>query len=298
MADDFVRDMQFEYGVVQRVSPLIRRVVSNNPGPFTFRGTGVYIVGEGDVALLDPGPDMPGQLDMLKDVLGAERVPHILLTHGHLDHSPMARPLAAITGAKVYGAGVKIVLGPTGEEGDDPSLSPDVTLSDGAVIEGKGWTLRAITTPGHASDHVCFALDQEKACFTGDHIMGWSTSVISPPDGNMQAYLDSLRKIEAMDFDILWPTHGPPIHQPKRFINGLIKHREMREHQIAAQLRNGPKRIPDIVAALYAGVDKSLHPAANRSILAHMIRMVGDGRVAASGAVDLTSTYDLNPNRG
>jgi glyoxylase-like metal-dependent hydrolase (beta-lactamase superfamily II) len=232
---------------------------------------------------------------MLKAAIGAERVSHIIITHGHIDHSPMARPLSAVTGAKVYGAGVKIVLGATGEEDDDPSLSPDVRLQDGDVIEGKGWTLRAITTPGHASDHVCFALDQEKACFTGDHIMGWSTSVISPPDGDMQTYLDSLRKIEAMDFEILWPTHGPPIHQPARFINGLIKHREMREHQIAAQLRNGPKRIPDIVEVLYAGVDKGLHPAANRSILAHMIRMVSDGRVKASGAVDLTSTYELTP---
>lgn len=293
MAVPFILDMNFDYGAPQQVSPLIRRVMSNNPGPFTFRGTGVYIIGRGDVAVIDPGPDQPGQFDMLKRALDGERVTHIFVTHGHLDHSPMARPLAEFTGAKVYASGSPIRPGATGEEGDDLSFKPDVALKDGAKFSGPGWTLEAIATPGHASDHFCFALPEENALFSGDHIMGWSTSVIAPPDGDMGAYLKSLEKIQKRNFDILWPTHGPPVTNTQRFINALIGHRLFRERQILDKLAAGPAAIPAMVEAFYAGVDKRLHAAASLSLLAHMLRLIDLGKVKSDGAPDLNATYAL-----
>jgi glyoxylase-like metal-dependent hydrolase (beta-lactamase superfamily II) len=291
MAIAFQRALDFAYGVPARVSPLIRRVVSDNPGPFTYFGTGVYIVGDGEVAVIDPGPDQPGQREMLLNAIGAARVAAILVTHGHLDHSPMARPLAHITGAPIYASGAPIAPGETGEEGDDLGFKPDVALADGQTISGPGWTLEAITTPGHASDHVCFALPEENALFSGDHVMGWSTSVVSPPDGDMDAYLASLEKICARRFAKLWPTHGPPIDDVDAFIAALIAHRLEREAQILSQLAAGKTRIADIVAVLYANVDKRLHGAAAHSVLAHLIRLVRAGRVRCEGAPALTSCF-------
>lgn len=293
MAIAFQRELVFEYGVPAPVSPLIRRVVSNNPGPFTYFGTGVYIIGENDVAVIDPGPDQPGQLDMLLAAIGSARVAAILVTHGHLDHSPMARPLAQRTGAPVYASGAPIVPGETGEEGDDFGFKPDVAVADGQTISGPGWTLQAITTPGHASDHVCFALQEENVLFSGDHIMGWSTSVVSPPDGDMDSYLTSLEKIRALQFAKVWPTHGPPIDDVDEFIASLIAHRLEREAQILAQLAAGQTRIAEIVAVLYANVDKRLHPAAAHSVLAHMIRLVRSRRVTCEGAPTLASAFAL-----
>ena len=289
----FVREIEFEYGAVDQVSPLIRRVVANNPGAFTFTGTGSYIVGRGEVAVIDPGPALPGHVDAILAALAGETVTHQIITHTHLDHSPAARLLGDATGAPTYGYGphgsgrmaavgedaVEAVV----EEGGDHDFTPDVTLRDGDVIEGAGWSLTAVHTPGHTSNHLCFALAGEGALFSGDHVMGWSTTVISPPDGNMADYFASLRKLLGRDDTIFWPTHGPPIRDPKPFVRAFIAHREDRERQILDCLERGVGDIPRMVEAMYANVDRGLYPAAARSVLAHLVHMVGDGRVACDG---------------
>jgi glyoxylase-like metal-dependent hydrolase (beta-lactamase superfamily II) len=290
----FVREMTFEYGEAEQVSPLIRRVVANNPGPFTFRGTGVYIVGRGEVAVIDPGPDDAAQLQALQRAIAGERVSHIFVTHRHLDHSPAARPLAAATGAKIYASGIAPKFSAddfVAEAGDDPGFKPDTVIKDGDVFAGRGWTLEAVFTPGHTSDHMCLALREENALFSGDHIMGWSTTVVSPPDGDMDAYLASLAKVQARDFTTLWPTHGPPVTEVRAFIDAYRAHRMDREAQIVAQLRDGKAKIMDMVPVMYADIDARLYPAAAHSVLAHLIRLVKIGRVRSDGAPGLDSTY-------
>jgi glyoxylase-like metal-dependent hydrolase (beta-lactamase superfamily II) len=292
----FVRDMAFEYGAAQQVSPLIRRLVANNPGPFTFRGTGVYIVGRGEVAVIDPGPDDPAHMEALTRALAQERVTHIFVTHRHLDHSPAARPLAAATGAKIYASGIAPRFSPddfVAEEGDDFAFKPDITLRDGDVFSGENWTLEAMFTPGHTSDHVCLALREENALFSGDHIMGWSTSVVSPPDGDMDAYLASLEKVQTRNFATLWPTHGPPVTAVHEFIDAYRAHRMDREAQIIARLQAGQTRIKDMIPVMYADVDQRLYPAAAHSVLAHMIRLARAGRVRTAGAPALDAEYTL-----
>ena len=293
----YVRDIKFEYGRVDQVSPLIRRVIANNPGPFTFTGTGTYIVGKGEgVAVIDPGPELPEHLQAILAAVSGERVTHILITHHHLDHSPLARPLAAETGAVIYGCAVKEpVVEDTGvrvEAGYD-RFTPDVSVCGGATIAGDGWTMEAIPTPGHTSNHICYALAEENACFTGDHIMGWSTTVVTPPDGDMGDYMASLARIKARNFKTLWPTHGPPITAPGPFIDGYVAHRHERTRQILAELAAGETRIEGMVPRMYAAVDKRLHPAAARSVLAHMIELVRDGQVVADGAPGPQSEYRL-----
>ena len=232
----YVRDIDVEYGRCDRVSPLIRRVTADNPGPFTFRGTGTYIVGAGEVAVIDPGPDLPGHLAAIQAAVAGERVSHILVTHHHLDHSPLARPLAEITGAPVYGCAVKRPVEDDAiplEAGYD-HFTPDVSVCAGGTVSGPGWTLEAIPTPGHTSNHICYALAEENALFSGDHIMGWSTTVITPPDGDMTDYLASLQRIRSRTFKTLWPTHGPPITDVEPFIDAYIAHRHDRERQMSA----------------------------------------------------------------
>jgi glyoxylase-like metal-dependent hydrolase (beta-lactamase superfamily II) len=292
----YVRDIKFEYGQVDQVSPLIRRVIANNPGPFTFTGTGTYIIGKDEgVAVIDPGPDQPEHLQAILDATRGERISHILITHHHLDHSPLARPLAAASGAVVYGCAVTELPTEDGvrtEAGYD-RFTPDVSVCGGATIAGTGWTFEAIPTPGHTSNHICYALAEENACFTGDHIMGWSTTVVSPPDGDMADYLASLDAIQARNFKTLWPTHGPPITEPGPFIDGYRAHRMERERQILAQLAAGKSRIGDMVPAMYVGVDARLYPAAGRSVLAHMVQLVKTGRVVTNGAAGIESDYRL-----
>lgn len=293
----FVRDMDFAYGEPQQVSPLIRRVVANNPGPFTFRGTGVYLIGHGDIAVIDPGPDQPGHLDVLLKAIGDERVSHIFVTHGHMDHSPAARPLAEATGAKIYASPEPVM--PTDveevrmEAGDDLTFKADVEIRDGDVFKGKGWTIEAVATPGHTSHHFAYALKEENALFPGDHIMGWSTTVISPPDGDMSDYLRSLEKVRDRNYDVLWPTHGPPIRDVRPFVQSYIDHRINREQQIIAQIEAGRSHIKDMVPVIYADVDPGLYPAACHSVLAHMLRLVALGRVRTDGAPGVDSEYRL-----
>ena len=291
----FVRDITFEYGAVDQVSPLIQRVVANNPGPFTFKGTGTYIVGRGEVAVIDPGPDLADHLEALLAAVAGERVTHILTTHTHADHSPLSMALARRTGANIYGlpdpaqgtAAVRV------EEAADDAFAPDVLVADGQRIEGPGWTLEAITTPGHISNHVCYALAEENALFSGDHVMGWSTTVISPPHGDMTDYYASLDKVAARGFATLWPTHGPPITEVAPFLAAYKAHRLDRERQILEQLAKGHHRIAEMIPEMYAAVDPRLHPAAANSVLAHMIHLTREGVIATDGPPGAGSEYLL-----
>lgn len=284
----FLREMAFAYGVVDDLSPLVRRVIARNPSPFTFHGTGTYIVGRGKVAVIDPGPALPDHLAAILEATKGEHVTDILITHTHVDHSPLARALKARTGAPTYG------FGPHGggsdqpqvEEGGDHDFRPDRVLGDGDVVAGQGWTVAAVHTPGHTSNHLCFALAEEKALFTGDHVMGWSTTVISPPDGDMADYMASLKKLLARDDAVLYPTHGPPVPAPRPFVAAYIAHREARERQILACLEQGARTIPEMVAVIYADVAPVLHRAAGRSLLAHLLAMVAEGRVLCDGPPD------------
>ena len=273
------------YEASEALSPLVRRVLARNPSPFTYTGTGTYIVGRGTVAVIDPGPASPAHLAALLAAVAGETVSHILVTHTHMDHSPAAPALKAATGAEIIGC-VPLVLsddGPRADAGFDPSYAPDRVMADGEHVAGPGWTLTAVATPGHTSNHLCFALAEERALFSGDHVMGWSTTVVAPPDGDMRAYMDSLALLIPRDDAVYYPTHGTPIPEPQRFVRGLIMHRKQRETQILKLLQGGTHAIPAMVAAMYASVDPRLHPAAGRSVLAHLIDLRTRGLVADTG---------------
>jgi glyoxylase-like metal-dependent hydrolase (beta-lactamase superfamily II) len=297
----FRRELAVEYGAVARLTPLIRRVVARNPSPFTFKGTGTYIVGQGKVAIIDPGPDLAQHVDALLGALAGETVTHILVTHTHLDHSPAAAAVKQATGAKTYGFGPhgsgraedRTGVGGVTEEGGDHAFRPDIELRDGDVVEGPGWRLAAVHTPGHTSNHVCFALAEERVLFSGDHVMGWSTSVIAPPDGDMAAYMRSLDKLLARDDSVYWPTHGPAIPDPKPFVEAFIAHRHERADAILQRLAEGDDTIPAIVERVYVGLDPRLKGAAGRSVLAHLVELVERGKVAADGAPTLGARYRL-----
>ncbi len=297
MSIPFVRNFDFEYGVLARLSPLVQRVTANNPGPFTYTGTGVFIIGEKNVCVIDPGPTSADHIAAMDKALKGRSVSHVLVTHHHVDHSPLAKPLAAKHGCKVYGFGLQPEPPQGGEvrleAGDDLTFKPDVEIRNGHVVRGEGWTLEAIHTPGHTSNHLCYALQEENTLFSGDHIMGWSTSVVSPPDGHMGDYLASLKTVLDRDFDIIRPTHGPAITDVRPFVQAYIDHRLARETQILGALQSGLSAIGDIVALLYKDVDKRLHPAAAHSVLSHMIHLRETGRVTADGADSLRQSYAL-----
>jgi len=283
----FVRALDIEYGHVEQLSPLIRRVTANNPSPFTFKGTGTYIVGRGDVAVIDPGPADDDHLAALERALQGERVAHILITHTHNDHSPLAAALQAKLGGRTFGYGPhgsgKAEEGIVVEEGGDMMFAPDVRVADGALIGGEGYTFECVFTPGHTSNHMCYCLREEHALFTGDHVMGWSTTVIAPPDGDMRAYMLSLHKLLTRDEAVMWPTHGPPVTEPRPFLRALIAHREEREAAVLSCLKDGFTRIPEMVARIYADTDKRLWPAASLSVLAHLQKLIAEGRARAEG---------------
>jgi glyoxylase-like metal-dependent hydrolase (beta-lactamase superfamily II) len=292
----YVREMDFEYGRSDQVSPLIRRVVANNPGPFTFLGTGTYIVGSGEVAVIDPGPADPAHLDALLSALDGERVQAILTTHDHSDHAPLAADLARHTGAPVIGARPtpgRLASKPGAEEGSDRGYRPDRVLEDGETVSGPGWTLSALATPGHTGNHLCYALAEENALFSGDHVMGWSTTVIVPPDGSMTDYYASLRTVMARNFATLWPTHGPPITDPAPFLQAYLEHRQKREGQILETLARGAASIPDLVSRLYIGLDPRLNRAAAASLLAHLNHLIGQGSVVGEDASGAERIYRL-----
>ena len=269
------------YGHLVPRSPLIRRLLAHNPSPFTFTGTGTFVVGHGTVAVIDPGPADPAHVAALLDGLRGETVSHLFVTHTHMDHSPACVAVKAATGAQIVGCAPLVLSddGPRADAGFDATYAPDRVLADGESVEGPGWTLTAVATPGHTSNHLCFALAEEKALFSGDHVMGWSTTVVAPPDGDMAAYMASLRKLLDRDDVIYHPTHGEPIADPKRQVRGYLVHRKQREDQILRILGDGPHAIPAMVAMMYAMVDKRLHPAAGRSVLAHLIDLNARGAV-------------------
>lgn len=281
----FDKDFDVEPGRCYELSPLLRRVTSPNPSLFTFKGTNTYIVGRGNVAVVDPGPDLPEQTAAILRAVEGETVTHIVVTHTHNDHSPGVPALVAATGAKTYGfgphgTGVRRQWPFASPEGGDMSFRPDVTVPDGGTIAGDGWTLEALHTPGHISNHLCFTLKEENVLLSGDHVMAWSTSVVSPPDGDMADYMASLERLLGRPETTYWPGHGPAVRDPQPFVRAFIEHRNEREVQIAACLADGPKTIPEMVRVMYADVPETLHRAAARSVLAHILRMVDDGRLA------------------
>ncbi|MBL6691358.1 MAG: MBL fold metallo-hydrolase [Pseudomonadales bacterium] len=294
----FVWEYDFEYATLEELTPLIRRVTARNPSGFTFHGTGTYVIGRGNVAVIDPGPLDDEHIEALKASLAGETVTHILITHTHFDHSPAAAPLKEFWGTKTYGFGPhgagKAEEGVKIEEGGDMDFVPDVVCRDGDMIEGDGWTIECVHTPGHTSNHLCFALKEENALFTGDHVMGWSTSVIGPPDGDMTAYMESLEKLLKRDEDTYWPTHGTCIKDVKTFVQAFIDHRLDRERQILECLGNGYSKITDMVPVMYTETDKALYPAAAHSVLAAMIRMIDTDQVTCdSNPAKVDSTFTV-----
>ena len=297
MAGDipFKRDLEFEYGTLEPVAPGIRRIVARNPSAFTAYGTGTYVIGHGKVAVIDPGPMIQEHVDALLGALEGEDVTHILITHTHIDHSPAAAPIKAALGVKTYGFGPhgsgRYAPGEQVEEGGDADFVPDVTLGHGDIIEGSGWSVEAVHTPGHTSNHLCFQLREEKALFSGDHVMGWSTTIVSPPDGDMADYLASLRLLLGRDDEIYWPTHGPSIAKPRPFVRAYLGHRNLRERQILDHLKAETGRIADMVPLMYRNVPRELHRAAERSVFAHLIHMCETGRAACEGELAVDARY-------
>ncbi len=302
MADDITFDTrppaQAEECV--RVSPLVRRIVANNPGPITFTGTCSYIVGTGEVAIIDPGPDLPGHVEALLYAVRDETVTHILVTHTHKDHSPAAAAIKAATGATIVGCAPHRSARPlfsgevnTLEASSDKDYEPDRELNEGDAVEGPGWTLEALATPGHMANHLAFALPEEKALFSGDHVMAWSTTVVAPPDGSMSAFMASLDKLRGREETLYWPGHGGPVQEPQRFVRALIHHRRQREASILNRLRAGDRTIPEIVAAIYQGLKPALVGAAGLSVFAHLEDLVARGVVATDGPPALTGEYRL-----
>jgi glyoxylase-like metal-dependent hydrolase (beta-lactamase superfamily II) len=283
---------EWPVGRAEQLEPLVRRVLAPNPSPYTFTGTQTYLVGAGkDVAVIDPGPygmdhvvgsESQGHLDAILAAVGDARIVAIVCTHTHRDHSPASRPLAEATGAPIIGCAPLTMEddGPRADAAFDADYMPDRVLADGERISGDGWTLEAVATPGHTSNHLCYSVVESGALFTGDHVMGWSTSVVSPPDGDMAAYMTSLQKLHDRADRVLYPAHGPQIDNPRQLVRGMLGHRRQRERQILRLLEDGgPHAIPEFVAAMYKGLDPRLHGAAGRSVLAHLLDLERQGRV-------------------
>jgi glyoxylase-like metal-dependent hydrolase (beta-lactamase superfamily II) len=302
MADEIQFDRSFDAvaGAVDRVAPRVRRVLAPNPGPFTFKGTCSYIVGEGEVAIVDPGPDDARHVAALLDALEGERVTHILLTHRHSDHVGALPALQARTGVAASG-GVPIrtaprppiELPPTLDAGADPQFRPDHVLGDGERIVVGDVTLTAVTTPGHAADHLAFALHGSPILLSGDHVMGWSTSVVAPPDGSMGDYMASLYKLKARPETLYFPGHGGPVRDAHAYLERLIEHRAAREAAILRGLERGSQDIPSLVRGIYLGLDPRLHGAAGLSVFAHLEDLLERGIVVTDGPASLTGHYRL-----
>ncbi|MDP4538600.1 MBL fold metallo-hydrolase [Qipengyuania sp. DY56-A-20] len=279
-------------GEAEQIEPLVRRVLAPNPSPFTYTGTQTYIVGLGDgCAVIDPGPDEPAHLAALEAAIGGEHVCAIMCTHTHRDHSPGSRPLARRTGAPIVGCAPLAfdTAGPRADEGFDPEYAPDRVLADGEAMSGPGWTLTALATPGHVSNHLCFALEESGALFSGDHVMGWSTSVVVPPDGDMGDYMASLQLLHERDDRVLYPAHGPAVTKPRQLVRSMIGHRRQRENQILRLLGEARQQVGELVAQMYKGLDPKLTKAAALSVTAHLIDLERRGLVVRSEDIWQTS---------
>jgi glyoxylase-like metal-dependent hydrolase (beta-lactamase superfamily II) len=302
MSDDIPFDKSFTLipDKVAEVAPHVRAIVAANPGPFTFKGTMSYIIGRGKVAIVDPGPDDDGHVAALLDAVRGETVTHIFVTHTHRDHSPAVPKVKAATGAKVYAEGPHRLARPLhiGEThrldaSADMDFRPDVALADGEVVRGDGFTIEAITTPGHTANHMSFAFKEADLIFAGDHIMGWSTTIVAPPDGAMSDYMASLHKLAQRREPLYLSGHGMPIKQAPRFVQHLIRHRQARETSILHRLRKGAADIPTIVRAVYIGLDPRLTGAAALSVLAHLEDMAARGEILTDGPPSISGTYRL-----
>jgi glyoxylase-like metal-dependent hydrolase (beta-lactamase superfamily II) len=300
MSVPFNTEFEPDHGECVDVAPGVRRVTANNGGPFTFRGTNTYLVGERDLAVIDPGPDDPVHLEALKRAIGDRTVSHILISHTHRDHSPAAAELQAITGAQIFAEGPHraardLHIGEINplDASADHSFAPDERLADGALVEGDGWTLEAVATPGHTANHLAFALHQENILFSADHVMAWSTSIVAPPDGSMGDFMASLDKLLARGETLYLPGHGGAVTDPAAFMRGLKTHRKMRERAILDRLSKGDRTIAELVAANYRGLDERLIGAAALSTLAHLEDLVGRALVATDGHAAIDGTYRL-----
>lgn len=288
MTIPFLRDDTHPHGQVQHVAPGVRRVLCRNPSPYTFRGTNSWIIGEGRVAVLDPGPEDGEHLEALLAALDGEVVTHILVSHTHRDHSPGVAALKAATGARSFGYGPHVTPPDQGGEGGDHSFTPDVRVADGEEIAGDGWRLTALHTPGHCANHLCFAMAGNGALFSADHVMSWNTTVVSPPDGDMRDYMNSLAKLRAREgHDRLYlPGHGPALAEPMPYLDALAAHRRKREARVVAALRETPGvGAMALVGPVYGPLDPKLVGAAGRSLLAHLLMLEGEGVVRREGEV-------------
>lgn len=291
MADElpFKRTMEFAYGQPRELAPGIVRLVANNPGPFTFKGTNTYLVGTTDLAVIDPGPDDPAHCEAIMTAVGRRQVTHILVTHTHRDHTGGLERLRQETGAKVCGYGRSpgapgpVGTSPAGSEYIERDFRPEIVLREGDAISGPGWRLEAVFTPGHAPDHLCFALAQRRVLFSGDHVMAWNTTVIAPPEGNMADYMRSLSRMAARNETLYLPGHGGRIGQPARWVKAYLLHRHWREQMILEAIKSGHATIEQIVSLVYGGIDDRLINAALLSVLAHVEHLIERGLVQCEG---------------
>lgn len=303
MADDISFDRNFDVppGRLDKVAPLVRRIVAPNPGPFTFTGTCTYIVGEGEVAILDPGPDLPAHIEAVLNAVKSEKVEHIVITHTHRDHSPAAKAIAAATGAMTFGEGPHRAARPMQldeksrlDASADMDFSPDIRVPDGGLIEGNGYTLETVLTPGHTMNHAAYALRGTDILFAGDHVMAWSTSIVAPPDGEMSAYMHSLHKLKKRKETIYFPGHGPMVRNAPAFVDRYIAHRDAREAAILRTLERGETDVPSLVRAIYIGLDPRLAGAAGLMTFAQIEDLVARKKVTAdNGEPSLSSRFRL-----
>ncbi len=295
---EFKTAFEPRYGESVEMAPGLSRVTCNNPSPFTFHGTNSYVLGHDTVAVIDPGPANNQHLDTLVAAIGGRTVSHIIVTHTHVDHSPLARPLAELTGAEIYAEGPHRSARPLNlgevnalDASGDSDFHPDHLLQHGDEVSGDGWTLTGLHTPGHTANHMSFAWKDTEFLFPGDHVMAWATSIVAPPDGAMTDYMSSLETLLLTPQQIYFPGHGGRLENAHAFVRALRAHRKMREQAVLSQVREGRHLIPEIVAVIYRRTDKKLHAAAGLSVLAHLEDLVSRGLVHTDGHVSLTGRY-------